>query len=67
MSDSKKAVIQQESRDKYSVVQNVKTRLGAHTMAVDIKTHSVYLSDADSKRPANRDATYTAGNASGKL
>ena len=45
--DATLTVIQQESPDKYSLVQNVKTRLGARTMALDLKTHTVYLSDAE--------------------
>lgn len=45
--DATLTVIQQESSDKYSVVQNVKTRMGARTMAIDLKTHTIYLSDAD--------------------
>lgn len=40
-------VVQQESPDRYSLAQNVVTRPGARTMAVDLKTHTVYLSDAN--------------------
>ena len=40
-------VIKEESPDKYSVVENVKTQRGARTMALDLKTHTVYLSDAE--------------------
>ncbi len=45
--DATLTVIRQDDHDKYTVLQNVKTRPGARTMAVDVKTHSVYLSDAD--------------------
>ena len=45
--DATLTVIQQVSPDRYDVVQNVQTRPGARTMAVDLKTHIVYLSDAD--------------------
>ncbi|MBV8572503.1 MAG: PQQ-binding-like beta-propeller repeat protein [Acidobacteriaceae bacterium] len=45
--DATLTVIQQSSNDSYHVVQNVKTSPGARTMAVDLKTHTVYLSDAD--------------------
>lgn len=45
--DATLTVIQQESPDRYSVIQNVQTRPGARTMAVDLKTHAVYLPDAD--------------------
>lgn len=45
--DGTLTVIKEEAPDKYSVVQNVKTARGARTMALDLKTHTVYLSDAD--------------------
>lgn len=41
-------VIQQESPDKYSVVQTVKTLPRAKTMALDPKTHQLFLSTAES-------------------
>lgn len=44
-------VIQQESPDKYSVVENVKTEAGARTMALDPKTHRIFLSVADRTIP----------------
>jgi DNA-binding beta-propeller fold protein YncE len=37
-------VIHEDSPDKYSVVENVKTEMGARTMALDPKTHDVFLS-----------------------
>jgi DNA-binding beta-propeller fold protein YncE len=37
-------VIHEDSPDKYSVVENVKTEPGARTMALNPKTHMVYLS-----------------------
>lgn len=40
-------VIQQESADKYSVVQTVKTVTRAKTMALDLKTHQLFLSTAE--------------------
>jgi DNA-binding beta-propeller fold protein YncE len=40
-------VIHEDSPDKYSLVENVKTQTGARTMALDSKTHNVYLSIAD--------------------
>ena len=40
-------VIQQDSPDKYSVVQNVKTLPKAKTMALDPKTHQLFLSTAE--------------------
>jgi len=36
-------VVKEEAPDKFSVVQNVKTERGARTMALDPKTHYVYL------------------------
>lgn len=40
--DGKLSVIQEESPDKFSVVQNAPTQQGARTMALDPKTHEVY-------------------------
>lgn len=39
-------VIHEDSPDKYSVVENVKTETGARTMALNPKTHTVYLAVA---------------------
>ena len=36
-------VIHEDSPDKYTVVENVKTEKGARTMALNPKTHMVYL------------------------
>src|SRR5439155_25776098 len=41
-------VIRQESPDKYSVLETVKTAPGARTMALDLKTHKIFLPLADS-------------------
>ena len=40
-------VIHEDSPDKYTVVENVPTAKGARTMALDPKTHSVYLALAE--------------------
>ena len=40
-------VIRQESRDKYSIVENVKTLPRAKTMALDPKTHQLFLSTTE--------------------
>ncbi|MGA8025958.1 MAG: YncE family protein [Bryobacteraceae bacterium] len=45
--DATLTVIKEESADKYSVVENAKTQRGARTMALDLKTHKIYLSDAE--------------------
>ncbi len=51
--DGTLTVIRQESADKYSVFQNAQTQRGARTMALDLKTHTIYLSDAEfGERPA---------------
>jgi DNA-binding beta-propeller fold protein YncE len=39
-------VIREETPDRFSVVENVPTRKGARTMALDEKTHNVYLATA---------------------
>jgi DNA-binding beta-propeller fold protein YncE len=36
-------VVKEDSREKFSVVENVKTERGARTMALDPKTHHIYL------------------------
>src|SRR5579872_6487505 len=36
-------VVKEDSPDKFSVVQNVKTQRGARTMELDSKTHRIYL------------------------
>lgn len=40
-------VVHQDSADKYSVVENVKTVPKAKTMALDLKTHRLFLSTAE--------------------
>ena len=40
-------VIHQDSPDKYSVVENVKTLPRAKTMALDLKTHQLFVSTAE--------------------
>jgi len=44
-------VIQQESADKYKVLETVKTELGARTMTLDPKTHKLFLITADRTTP----------------
>lgn len=41
--DGTLTIIHEDSTDKYSVVENVKTQVRARTMALDTKTHKVYL------------------------
>jgi DNA-binding beta-propeller fold protein YncE len=46
-------VVHEDSPDKYSVVEDVATQRGARTMALDPKTHEVYLATAEfGPRPA---------------
>lgn len=45
--DGTLTVIREQSADKYGVLANVQTARGARTMALDLKTHRVYLSDAE--------------------
>jgi hypothetical protein len=45
--DGTLTVIQEESANKYTVLDNVKTAFGARTMALDLKTHRLFLSLAD--------------------
>ena len=40
-------VVREETPDKYTLVENVPTRRGARTMALDPKTHRVYLVTAE--------------------
>jgi DNA-binding beta-propeller fold protein YncE len=47
--DGTVTVIHEDSPDAYSVVETVKTEPGARTMAVDTKTHKIYLPLADRK------------------
>lgn len=41
--DGSLTVVHEDSPDKFSVVQSVATQRGARTMAIDLKTHEVYL------------------------
>lgn len=45
-------VIKEDSPDKFTVVENVPTKRSARTMALDLKTHNVFLSAADFDPPA---------------
>lgn len=41
--DGTLTVVHQDSADKYSVIENVPTQRGARTMALDPKTHNIFL------------------------
>lgn len=47
-------VIQQESADKYSVTENMPTKLGARTITINKNTHRIYLSVADREQGQTR-------------
>ncbi len=49
--DGTLSIAHEDSPDKYSVVEQVKTVARARTMALDPKTHHVYLSIADFEPP----------------
>jgi hypothetical protein len=40
-------VVREESPDRFTVVENVSTQRGARTMALDLKTHNVFLVTAE--------------------
>jgi YVTN family beta-propeller protein len=51
--DAKLTVVQSQGADKYAVVETPSTQKGARTMALDSKTHNIYLVTADfGPRPA---------------
>jgi hypothetical protein len=45
-------VVHEDSPDKFSVVENVPTKRSARTMALDQKTHNIFLAAADPEPPA---------------
>lgn len=49
--DGTVSIIGQEAADKYVVVETLKTKTGARTMAFDPKTQRIYLPAADTKAP----------------
>jgi DNA-binding beta-propeller fold protein YncE len=53
--DGTVTVIHQESPDKYTVVETVKTEVQARTIAVDLKTHKLFLSLSDREPPKPND------------
>jgi YVTN family beta-propeller protein len=63
--DGTLTVVKEQGDDKYSVLANVPTQLGAKTMALDPTTHKIYLATADfqktvaGKRPMPVPDTFT--------
>ena len=45
-------VVHEESPDKFTVVENIPTKKSARTMALDLKTHNIFLPAADFDPPA---------------
>jgi DNA-binding beta-propeller fold protein YncE len=62
--DGTLSIAHEDSPDKYTVVEQVKTIQRARTMALDSKTHNVYLAIADFE-PAPAPATPPAGDKGG--
>lgn len=54
--DGKVTIIHEDSPDKYSLVQNVETQQGARTIALDLKTHRLFLPAAQSAPPTGASA-----------
>src|SRR5262245_21802753 len=50
--DGNLTVIHEDAPDKYTVVENVATKRFARTMALDLKTHNIFLPTADFDPPA---------------
>jgi DNA-binding beta-propeller fold protein YncE len=44
-------IVREESPDKFTVVENVPTKVGAHTMTIDPKSHRVLLAAANFRSP----------------
>ena len=50
--DGTLTVVHEDSPDKFTVVENVPTKRSARTMALDLKTHNIFLPAADFDPPA---------------
>jgi DNA-binding beta-propeller fold protein YncE len=50
--DGNLTVVHEDAPDKFTVVANVPTKKSARTMALDLRTHAVFLSAADFDAPA---------------
>jgi hypothetical protein len=48
------AVFRQESPDKYTPAETLETRVGSRTMALDVKTHRLFVPAAVFKAPAGQ-------------
>ena len=52
--DGTVAVVRQDAPDKYTPAETVKTRVGSKTMALDVKTHRLFVPAAEFKAPAGQ-------------
>jgi DNA-binding beta-propeller fold protein YncE len=59
-------VFHEDSPDKYSVVDDIKTQYGAKTMGLDTKTHRLFLDTADFNAPSAAPAGAAAGGRGGR-
>jgi hypothetical protein len=59
-------VFHEDSPDKYSVVDDIKTQYGAKTMGLDTKTHRLFLDTADFSAPPAAPAGAAAGGRGGR-
>jgi DNA-binding beta-propeller fold protein YncE len=57
--DGTLTVVREQSPGEFAFVENVRTQRGARTMALDLKTHRIYLSDANFEPPAAGAAPHT--------
>lgn len=63
--DGKVTIIHEDSADKYSLVENVETQKGARTIALDVKSHRIFLPTAqygpaqENGRPRTLPGTFT--------
>ena len=48
------AIVKQDSADKYALAETLKTRVGSKTMALDPKTHKLFVPAAEFKAPAGQ-------------
>ena len=60
-------IVREESPDKFTIVEKVPTKAGAHTMTIDPKSHTALLVGSDPLRSNSRLTTEIVPNALGLL
>lgn len=50
--DGNLTIIHEDSPDKFTVIENIPTKRSARTMALDLKTHNIFLPSAEFEAPA---------------